>query len=115
QQPAARFVIVGGKPTPAVKTLAAIEGVTVTGRVPDVRPYITHADLVVAPLRVARGVQNKVLEGMAMARPVVTTPQGAEGIICLPGRELWVAEGEAGFSRACLEALASQDRPGVMT
>src|SRR5690606_3714495 len=77
--------------------------------------YITHADLVVAPLRVARGVQNKVLEGMAMARPVVTTPQGAEGIICLPGRELWVAEGEAGFSQACLEALASQDRPAVMT
>jgi sugar transferase (PEP-CTERM/EpsH1 system associated) len=115
RQPGARFVIVGGKPTPAVRALAEIEGVTVTGRVPDVRPYIAHADLVVAPLRVARGVQNKVLEGMAMARPVVTTPQGAEGIACLPDRELWVASGEAGFAQACLHALESEERPAVMT
>lgn len=115
RQPGAQFVIVGGKPTPAVQALGGIEGVTVTGRVPDVRPYIAHADLVVAPLRVARGVQNKVLEGMAMARPVVTTPQGAEGIACLPGRELWVAEGRTGFAEACLEALTSEDRPAVMT
>ena len=52
----------------------------VTGRVPDVRPYLQHADVVVAPLRIARGIQNKVLEGMAMARPVVVTGKALEGI-----------------------------------
>jgi len=109
------FTIVGGKPAPAVQALAEIGGVTVTGRVADVRPYIAHADAVVAPLRVARGVQNKVLEGMSMARPVVTTPQGAEGLSCLPGKELWVADGAAAFARACLDALDSPEREAIMT
>lgn len=68
--PALRFHIVGRAPAPAVQALAG-EAINVTGTVPDVRPYLQHAAVVVAPLRLARGIQNKVLEAMAMARPVV--------------------------------------------
>jgi sugar transferase (PEP-CTERM/EpsH1 system associated) len=68
--PALRFHIVGRSPAPAVQALGG-DIVNVTGTVPDVRPYLQHAAAVVAPLRLARGIQNKVLEAMAMARPVV--------------------------------------------
>ena len=78
--PETQFYIVGSKPTPKVKALQNIAGVTVTGRVEDVRPYIQYADLSVAPLRIARGVQNKVLEAMSMGNAVVATSQAMEGI-----------------------------------
>lgn len=78
--PNARFAIVGRNPSKAVEALAALPGVIVTGGVPDVRGWLAAADIVVAPLRIARGIQNKVLEAMAMARPVVASPQAAEGI-----------------------------------
>jgi sugar transferase (PEP-CTERM/EpsH1 system associated) len=78
--PNAVFTIVGSNPTEAVRALAQQPGVRVTGRVPDVRPYLAHARLVVAPLRIARGVQNKVLEALAMARPVVATENALQGI-----------------------------------
>lgn len=74
------FYIVGGNPTKTVVSLGEIPGVVVTGRVPDVRPYISSSILAVAPMRIARGVQNKVLEAMAMAKPVVMTSMGQEGI-----------------------------------
>ncbi len=77
--PRLRFHIVGRAPTAAVLALANTD-VTVTGTVPDVRPYLQHAAAVVAPLRLARGIQNKVLEAMAMARPVVTAPGCAAAI-----------------------------------
>lgn len=79
-QPAARFAIVGRNPTDAVKALATVPGVIVTGEVADVRGWLAAARVVVAPLRLARGVQNKVLEAMAMARPVVASKAAAEGI-----------------------------------
>ena len=80
--PLLRLYIVGRSPTPSVLALASAH-VIVTGTVPDVRPYLQHATVVVAPLRVARGIQNKILEAMAMARPVVAAsvcvgPIGAE-------------------------------------
>jgi polysaccharide biosynthesis protein PslH len=79
--PAARFYIVGQRPAAAVRALAEeFGGVIVTGRVPDVRPYLAHGDAVCAPLRVARGVQNKVLEALAMDRPVVGTTAAWEGL-----------------------------------
>ena len=78
--PDARFAIVGRNPAKAVQALAQLPGVIVTGGVPDVRGWLAAADVVVAPLRIARGIQNKVLEAMAMARPVVASPQAAEGI-----------------------------------
>jgi len=97
------FVIVGANPSPAVQQLAKRPGIVVTGRVPDVRPYVAHAALVVAPLRVARGTQNKVLEAMAMARPVLATPQAFEGLRAVPGRDLLV-----GADAAALAALAAE-------
>lgn len=77
---AARFYIVGSRPTRAVRRLAHLPYVEVTGRVADMRPYLAHAFAAVAPLRVARGVQNKVLEAMAMRTPVVASPDAAQGI-----------------------------------
>jgi len=78
--PDAVFVIVGRKPSDAVRALGQLPNVTVIGEVADVRPWLAAADIVVAPLRIARGIQNKVLEAMAMARPVVASAAAAEGI-----------------------------------
>lgn len=78
--PDAHFAIVGRQPDPRVMALAGLPGVTVTGEVPDVRGWLFAAAVVVAPLQLARGVQNKVLEAMAMARPVVASAAAAEGI-----------------------------------
>jgi len=74
------FIIVGGNPTKEVQALEKIKGVYVTGRVKDVRPYIHYAYMAVAPLRITRGIQNKVLEAMAMNKVVVTTKNAMEGI-----------------------------------
>ncbi len=89
--PKARFAIVGRKPPEAVLRLAGPR-ILVTGAVPDVRAWLAAADAVAAPLRIARGIQNKVLEAMAMARPVVASPAAFEGIEAEPGRHLIVAE-----------------------
>lgn len=80
RHPGARFYIVGSRPAPEVQALAREPDVFVTGFVPDVRPYLRAAHAVVAPLRIARGVQNKVLEAMAMARPLVCTPLAVQGL-----------------------------------
>lgn len=88
--PAARFHIVGAAPTRRVLQLRQAPGILVTGRVSDVRPFIAHADVAVAPLRVARGIQNKVLEAMAMARPTVVTPAAFEGLHAEPEKDLLV-------------------------
>jgi sugar transferase (PEP-CTERM/EpsH1 system associated) len=97
QHPMARFYIVGSNPSSQVQALAAKPGIHVTGSVPDVRPYIAHAKLSVAPLRIARGIQNKVLEAMSMAKPLVVTPQALEGIDAAPGHELMLAANPAEF------------------
>ncbi len=102
-----RFYIVGSKPGAEVKALERHEGVTVTGRVEDVRPYIAHAAAVVAPLRISRGVQNKVLEGMAMARPVVATTQALEGIDAVSGQEVLKADDPDEFIEKIFEVLDS--------
>jgi sugar transferase (PEP-CTERM/EpsH1 system associated) len=101
----AGFVIVGQNPSPAVRALAARPGIAVTGTVPDVRPYLAHAAVAVAPLQLARGIQNKVLEAMAMARPVVATPAAFEGIAATPGRDLLVADQPEAFAAAVLAVL----------
>jgi sugar transferase (PEP-CTERM/EpsH1 system associated) len=110
--PAAAFYIVGTRPTPEVQALAKHPGVTVTGAVPDTRPYITHAAMAVAPLRIARGIQNKVLEAMAMAKPTIVTQQALEGIDAEVGRDLLLASDSAAFSAHCI-ALLSHSRPEV--
>ena len=80
---------------------------TVTGRVDDVRPYVRHAAVAVAPLRVARGIQNKVLEAMAMAKPVVVSASSAAALSARPGVEIEVAETPEGFAAKTLALLAS--------
>jgi polysaccharide biosynthesis protein PslH len=102
----AQFHIVGANPGPDVLRLAAQPGVHVTGRVPDVRPYVAHAAVSVAPLRMARGVQNKVLEAMALGRPVVTSPQAFEGVRAVPGIDLLVADGAEAMAQAVAEIVA---------
>jgi polysaccharide biosynthesis protein PslH len=94
--PQAQFWVVGRSPTPEVLALREL-GVQVTGTVPDVRPYLQHARVVVAPLRLARGVQNKVLEAMAMGRPVVTAQPCAAAIQAALGDELLAADTEAEY------------------
>jgi len=89
--PDAHFYIVGARPAKSVLALAKIDGVSVTGSVPDVRPYLAHADVAIAPLRIARGIQNKVLEAMAMAKTVVVSPQALNGIEARPDSEVLLA------------------------
>ena len=103
--PEARFRIVGAAPTPAVTALGRLPGVEVVGGVPDVRPYLAQAAAVVAPLRIARGIQNKVLEGMAAARPVIATPQALDGIAAEVGRQVLTASDADGFAEAVCAVL----------
>jgi len=98
--PQAQFHIVGANPAPAVQALARNKEVHVTGRVPDVRPYLAHATAAVAPMRIARGIQNKVLEAMAMARPAIVTADALEGIAAQPGDELLLADTADAFAAA---------------
>lgn len=110
--PQAQFYIVGSSPSPTVQALAQIGGVHVSGRVPDVRPYLAHATAAVAPMRIARGIQNKVLEAMAMAKPVIVTSDALEGIDAAPGTELLLADDAEALSLAacCLAANPAEGR-----
>ncbi len=114
QYPGARFWVVGMNPAPAVQALAGEEGITVTGTVPDVRPWLAHADVVVAPLRVARGIQNKVLEAMAMARPVVVSAASATGLGAAPGRECEIADSAAEHAARIAALLDDAARRAAM-
>ncbi len=102
-RPQLRFHIVGRSPTPEVQNLADAATV-VTGTVPDVRPYLQHAAVVVAPLRIARGIQNKILEAMAMARPVVASSECAAAVDAAAGKELLTAVSPGDFTET-IEAL----------
>jgi sugar transferase (PEP-CTERM/EpsH1 system associated) len=103
--PNATFYIVGAKPSSAVRALSHRSGIVVTGRISDVRPFVGYADAVVAPMRIGRGIQNKVLEGMAMARPVVVTPQALEGIDAIPDAHLLLARDSDEFARCVEKAM----------
>ena len=109
KRPAAEFWIVGARPAAQVTALDALPGVHVTGSVPDVRPYIRYAKIVVAPLRLARGIQNKVLEAMAMARPVVASPEALEGIDTEIGSEIIRADGAAEFVNKIISQFDATD------
>jgi sugar transferase (PEP-CTERM/EpsH1 system associated) len=111
--PAAHLRIVGAKPSGAVLALAKLDSVEVVGSVPDMRPYLQQANVIVTPLKIARGIQNKVLEGMAMARPVVTTPEALDGITAHPGTDLLVAKDAAHFAQQVIEVLEGRASPGL--
>lgn len=91
RRPGIKLTIVGADPSPAVRKLAEIPGVTVTGSVPDVRPHVQRSALMVAPLNIARGTQNKILEAMAMGVPVVTSGIAAGGVDALDQEHFLVA------------------------
>jgi len=93
RNPDLRFYIVGSNPTDEVERLGNSD-IIVTGRVTDVRPYLKHAIAAVAPMRIARGIQNKVLEAMAMAKPAVVTSQALEGIQAMHGKEVLLGHDE---------------------
>lgn len=108
QVPDAHFWVVGSNPATEVLSLGKRAGITVTARVPDVRPYLAHAAAVVAPLRIARGVQNKVLEGLAMARPVVATPNAVQGIHGARESGVAIVSGTEGFAVAVIGILQDE-------
>jgi sugar transferase (PEP-CTERM/EpsH1 system associated) len=108
KRPDARFRIIGSNPAAKIRALAKCDGISVTGHVPDVRLHLVDAMMSVAPLRIARGTQNKVLESMAMGIPVVTTPQAAKGIEAIPGKHLLVADAPERFAD---QVLALMDDP----
>lgn len=108
QFPDVFFYIVGSRPIEQVNALAG-DGIVVTGSVPDVRPYLVHAAISVAPLRIARGIQNKVLEAMAMAKTVIVSPQALEGIDAQINHEVILAEDAAAFVARIAEQLSQPD------
>lgn len=107
------FYIVGAKPVRQVQVLANQPGIHVTGAVEDIRPYLVHAAVAVAPLRIARGIQNKVLEAMAMQKPVVVSVQAMEGIHAVSGEELLVAENAMSFADQILFLLNSSEQATI--
>lgn len=110
RRPATRFAIVGADPPPSIRELARRPGVTVTGSVPDVRQYVSRAALTIAPLKIARGTQNKVLESMAMGVPVVCSPAVSKGVDAVPGEHLLCASGRDELVQAIERVL---DSPAV--
>ena len=112
--PGTTFSIIGGRPAAAIRRLGRRPGVRVTGFVDDVVAELAAADLFVAPLRIARGVQNKVLEALALGLPVVATPQALEGIDAQAGEHLLVADNAEDFAAAVIELLRRPEEARAM-
>jgi polysaccharide biosynthesis protein PslH len=108
------FEIVGRDPDPRVVALGRTPGVVVTGAVADVRPYIARARGVVVPLRAGGGTRLKILEAMAMARPVISTALGAEGLAIAPGHDILIADDPEGFAAHVLALLDSAERAALL-
>ena len=104
-RPELRLQIIGADPPPAVRRLAQLPNVTVTGSVPDVRPYLRKSALMVAPLNIARGTQNKLLESMSAGVPVVTSSLAAAGVDAVPGEHMLVATSPEEYCAAILRVL----------
>jgi len=112
--PAAQFHAVGRAPAPEMLAREGVNGARIWGEVPDVRPFLAGADAVLAPLSIARGVQNKILEAMAMARPVVASTAAATGLPGTEGVHLRVADSDEAFAARALEMLARRDAAEAM-
>jgi hypothetical protein len=107
RRPNLKLLIVGADPSPAMRRLGGRPGVIVTGSVPDVRPYVRKSAVMVAPLQIARGTQNKILEAMAMGVPVVTSRVAAGGVDAEPGAHLVVADSPREQADAIIRLLDS--------
>lgn len=110
QAPHAQLTIVGANPPREIMHLGQSPGVTVTGFVPDVRPYLAQAQVVVAPLRIGGGTRLKILEALAMCRAVVSTSLGCEGLDVVDGRHLLVADEPQAFAARIVELLLNPTR-----
>jgi sugar transferase (PEP-CTERM/EpsH1 system associated) len=116
RRPSVRFLIVGADPPAQIRALGEIPGVTVTGSVPDVRPHVRGAAMTIAPLQIARGTQNKILESMALGVPVVSSRQASGGVDAVAGEHLLVADGpEEWADQVCglLEDTLARNRLGA--
>ena len=100
-----KLLIVGANPSQSVRALENLPGVTVTGSVPDVRPYVRRSAVMVAPLNIARGTQNKILEAMAMGVPVVSSVVAAGGVDAVPGEHLLTASTPSEYAEAILRVV----------
>jgi sugar transferase (PEP-CTERM/EpsH1 system associated) len=107
--PATRFIIVGNRPTRKIRRLASIQGITVTGFVDNIREYYWMADICVIPLRIARGLQNKVLEAMACRKPVIATSNASKGILCEHEKDIIIADNESEFADQVIRLLKNSD------
>jgi sugar transferase (PEP-CTERM/EpsH1 system associated) len=105
RRPGVKLLIVGADPSPKVSQLGALPGVTVTGSVPDVRPFVRKSALMIAPLNIARGTQNKILEAMAMGVPVVTSRVAAGGVDAAEGEHFLVADTPDEYARAAVSIM----------
>lgn len=108
--PDAVFCIAGRNPADAVVALGKQPGIEITGTVPDMRDYLASAALCVVPLQIARGIQNKVLEGMAMGKAVVATQGAATGLHAVPGQEIVVADNAADMTAAVIALLGNPEQ-----
>ncbi len=110
EEPSVTLSIVGRAPTPTVRRLAGDAGVLVTGSVDDVRPYVREAAVYVVPLRIGGGTRLKIFEAMGMAKAVVSTAVGAEGLPVTHGEHLLLAEEPRAFARAVVRLLRDLGR-----
>jgi polysaccharide biosynthesis protein PslH len=108
EQPSAKLYIVGADPSLAIRRLGELTGVIVTGSVADVRPYVRRSAVMVAPLTIARGTQNKILEAMALGVPVVTSTLAADGVDAVKGEHLLVADDAASCAQAILKMMQNR-------
>jgi sugar transferase (PEP-CTERM/EpsH1 system associated) len=108
--PDVELLIVGSKPAQEIKRMERLNGIVVTGYVDDVREYLSRATVCIVPLRIARGIQNKVLEAMAMGKAVVCTPQAHEGISAIPDKEIVVADEAEIFATKTISLLRDKTR-----
>jgi polysaccharide biosynthesis protein PslH len=109
-QPAAEFHLIGRNPVPRVRRLSSIPGVTLVGGVADVRPHLARAAVAVVPMRLSRGLQNKVLEALAMGKATIAAPPALAALDVLPGRHLVRAESPDEWTRELLDLFANPAR-----
>ncbi len=107
QRPNTKLLIIGANPSPKVLKLGQRPGVTVTGSVPDVRPYVRQSAVMIAPLNIARGTQNKILEAMAMGTPVITSELAGGGVDAIPEEHFLTASTSEGYAKVVIELLGN--------
>jgi sugar transferase (PEP-CTERM/EpsH1 system associated) len=114
QQPEAELYIVGKDPAPVIQALGEHPKITVTGFVADMRPYLAEAAAAISTVRYGVGIQNKVLEAMAMGTPVVCSPQACSALSAQPGRDLLVGESHEAVAQHILALLASAEQRAAL-